>query len=69
MPWPTKQHEHLKAIHKQQFASMLKNDGATVDALEKQYKSTEKAIADLKLELGEVMGANAGGQAEQPVAG
>ncbi len=41
---------------------MLKNDGATVNALEKQYKATEKDIADLKHELGEVMGANVHGK-------
>ena len=57
-----KQQEQLKAIHKQQFTSMLKNDGSTVDALEKQYKATEKEISDLKHELGEVMGANVHGK-------
>ena len=57
-----KQQEHLKTIHKNQFASMLKNDGSAVDALEKQYKATEKSIADLKDELGEVMGANVRGK-------
>ncbi len=41
---------------------MLKNDGATVNALEKQYKATEKDIADLKHELGEVMGTNVRGK-------
>ena len=57
-----KQQEQLKTIHKQQFTSMLKNDGSAVDALEKQYKATEKEISDLKHELGEVMGANVRGK-------
>jgi hypothetical protein len=57
-----KQQQELKAIHKKQFENMLKNDGATVDALEKQYKATEKEISDLRHELGEVMGANVHGK-------
>ena len=41
---------------------MLKGDGATVDALEKQYKATEQELDGYKIGLGAVMGANVYGK-------
>ena len=52
----------LEDIHRRQYASMLKGDGVTVDALEKQYKATEQELDGYKIGLGEVMGANVYGK-------
>lgn len=47
----------LDDLAHRQFQAMLKNDVPAMNALEKQYKDTERYIGSLKAELGEVMGA------------
>mgnify|MGYP000946661429 FL=1 len=47
----------LDDLAHRQFRAMLKNDVSAMNALEKQYKDTERYIGSLKAELGEVMGA------------
>ena len=53
----SKHQEALKALNKQQFNLMLKNDVAGMNALDAPIKQAEKDIDDLKLEMYGVMGA------------
>ncbi len=53
----SKHQEALKALNKQQFNLMLKNDVMGMDALDAPIKQAEKDIDNLKLEMYEVMGA------------
>jgi len=52
----------LADLTHQQFQGMLKSDVPAMNALEKQYKDTERYINSLKAELGEVMGAGIHGK-------